>query len=240
MLAGLGSPAMVARGLRSSVFQTESSQRERRARGTRPGLGHGRRIALATAPRLTAEGFSGERGRGAWRPRFARELDGKRAGRERKLTTALIQSENGSGWRLRAAAENSGDDSLCARGWEQSRGVRGGKWGERFARGGVLQATEARGKEGIVGAGALAWVVSNRERETRGRGRLEEGGGPDGWAPPVSRQRERGGREGSQLGQAQEGGRGMRCFGPKWPKRGKERKVSPFYFPNKFSKLFSK
>jgi len=121
----------------------------------------------------------------------------------------------------------------------EPRGERG-KMGERFARGGVLQATEARGKEGIVGTGALAWVVSNRERETRGRGRLEEGGGPDGWAPPVSRQRERGGREGSQLGQAQEGGRGMRCFGPKWPKRGKERKVSPFYFPNKFFKPFSK
>ena len=170
MLAGLGSPAMVARGLRSSVFQTESSQRERRARGTRPGLGHGRRIALATAPRLTAEGFSGERGRGAWRPRFARELDGKRAGRERKLTTALIRSENGSGWRLRAAAENSGDDSLRARGWEQSRGERGGKWGERFARGGggFLQATEARGKEGIVGAGASAWEAVAEKGEKEG------------------------------------------------------------------------
>ena len=77
--------------------------------------------------------------------------------------------------------------------------------------------------------------------ERLGAERLAEGGGPDGWAPPV-RQGERGGREGSRLGQAQEGGAGRAGLpGHKAEKKeGEERKTFPFYFPNKISKLFSK
>ena len=112
--------------------------------------------------------FLGERGRSERRPRFARELDGEREGRERKLTTALNRSETGSGWKLHAAGEEFRRRfSARSRLGAEPRGERG-KWGEvrRLAReaGGVLQATEARRKEGIVGAEASAWEVSNRER----------------------------------------------------------------------------
>jgi hypothetical protein len=85
--------------------------------------------------------------------------------------------------------------------------ARRGKNGERKTRARGLPPLEAetRGKLENVGAGLRPGRLLLRER-IRER-RLEEGGGPDGWAPPVSRQRE---------------------------------KLFSFYFPNKFSKHFSK
>jgi hypothetical protein len=98
----------------------------------------------------------------------------------------------------------------------------------------------AGGKEESWGSGARisAWEVpTERERGSRGW-RLEVGGGPDGWAPPVSHQQERGRR----LGQAQEGEGGARGFWAKMAERRgeEERKAFHFYFPNKIFKLFSK
>ena len=84
----------------------------------------------AAAPWPAAESFSGERGRSDRGPHFARELDGEREGRERKLTTALNQSETTLDGSFTRRAMNSGDGSQRARGWEQSRGKRGGKWRE--------------------------------------------------------------------------------------------------------------
>ena len=48
------------------------------------------------APWPAATNYSGERGRGARVPRIARQKDGEGAGKETKLTTARIRSENGS------------------------------------------------------------------------------------------------------------------------------------------------
>jgi hypothetical protein len=79
---------------------------------------------------------------------------------------------------------------------------------------------ETRGEEN-VGAGAALAVAA--EREEFGSDDFGGGDEPDGWAPPVSRQRE---REGEPAG--------PRGFGPKWPKRGRGREI-PFYFSNKFS-----
>ena len=94
-----------------------------------------------------------------------RKWDGEEEGggtRSPRRRTGAETARN-DGFARRAA--NSGNGFLRTREWEQSRGERGKKWGEvrRLARGGVLQATEARGKEGIVGAG-FGLVVSNRER----------------------------------------------------------------------------
>jgi len=50
-----------------------------------------------------------------------------------------------------------------------------------------------RGGGGERGSGGFGLAVSGREREREERGRrLEEEERPDGWVPPVSRQRERG------------------------------------------------
>ena len=80
-------------------------ERERRERGSRSRPRSGPRNARAAAPWPAAEIFSGERGRSDRRPRFAREMDGEKEGRERKLTTALKRSETGSGRKLHAAGE---------------------------------------------------------------------------------------------------------------------------------------
>ena len=97
---------------------------------------------------------------------------------------------------------------------------------------------EARGMErGGSGVGA-AWRF--RAREIIGGGRLEVGGGPDGWAPPVSHQGEKGGREGigwlAGLGPES----GTRAQGGVGPKGRMERKGKgiPFYFSNNFSNSF--
>ena len=135
-------------------------------------------------------------------------------------------------------AENSGDGfSLRAGGWEQRRGE--GEVGEENRSGARRWLsnlkTEARGGESWA-RGLRPGRFQPRERDSGAR-RLEEGGGSDGWAPPISRQRERGGREGSRLGQAQEGGRGARGFGPNGRKGGKgerEKFFLFFYFPPKF------
>ena len=123
-------------GQRRAAFQTETIGRERRARGTRPGLGRGRRKALAAAPWPMVESSSGERGRGATRLRFARQKDGERAGGERKLTKATKRSKKGSnqrddaGWRLMAKWGGEGGARLYpllirARGGEKIVGA----WG---------------------------------------------------------------------------------------------------------------
>ena len=59
--------------------------------------------------------------------RFARKIDGEKAGEERKLTTALIRSEIGG---LRAVDEElPGDGFLCVF-TDASRSEEGEKWGE--------------------------------------------------------------------------------------------------------------
>ena len=62
--------------------------------------------------------------------------------------------------------------------------------------------TEARGRGERGSEGSAPTVLAERGRI--GGGRLEEEEGPDGWAPPVSRQRERGKgeRPADWLGQA--------------------------------------
>jgi hypothetical protein len=79
--------------------------------------------------------------------------------------------------------------SLRFHGWEQKRG--GGKMGRgRLGRADSLHLKPRRGGswrtwERGLRPGRLLLRERIRER------RLEEGGGPDGWAPPVSRQREK-------------------------------------------------
>ena len=84
---------------------------------------------------------------------------------------------------------------------------------------------EARAERRVVGErGRLGLRFQQGEREGAGRRLVEEG--PDGWAPPVSRQRERGGEGGSWLGQAQEKeGEAWagRFLGPKAEKGGRGR-----------------
>ena len=183
-------------------------------------------------------GFSGERDRSDWRPRFARELDGERAGRERKLTTTLIRSENGSGRRLRAAVAASQRRFLSAparKGAETRRGELG-----RRRRRAALSAhfLSVRGVgEWIVGGAGAASAVFNREREEIGRAVLgKEMNLTSGPHPSAAREKEGEGR-GSRLGRGLGRGAG---FGPKWPKRrkGERERFFPFYFPTNFQTLF--
>ena len=121
---------------------------------------------------------------------------------------------------------------------------REGENGERKTRARGLPPLEAETRGGgaeNVGAGESGFG-GFQTGERLGTERLEEGGGPNGWAPPVSCQGEKGGREGSRLGQAQEGGVGRAgLLGHKAEKKeGEERKTFSFYFPNKISKLFPK
>ena len=91
-----------------------------------------------------------------------------------------------------------------------------------------------RGESGFDG-------FSNRARERVGGGRVEVGGGPDGWTPPVSRQGERGGREGIGWARPKKEKGGALVLGQNGREKGREeRKAFPFYFPNKIFKLFSK
>ena len=96
LLAGPSSPAKLDRALRGVVLRTETTGRERRARGIRPGLRRGRRTPERPAPWPAATNYSGERGRGARGPRFAQQKNGEGAGKKTKLTTVRIRSENGS------------------------------------------------------------------------------------------------------------------------------------------------
>ena len=146
-------------GLRRAAFQTETIGRERRARGTRPGLGRGRRKALAAAPWPTVESSSGERGRGATRLRFARQKDGERAEGERKLTKATKRSKKGSnrrddaGWRLKLRRQFLAGLRM------KTEAKWGGEGGARL----YPLLIRARGGEKIVGAwGRLGGL--NKER----------------------------------------------------------------------------
>jgi len=99
--------------------------------------------------------LSGKQGQGARKPQFARELDGERAGGERRLTNATKRGEKGSKRR------NDTRRRLLLR----RRSVLPGRDGEREKKNGVRGAVQARaraisfssqnaGKEGeIVGAG---------------------------------------------------------------------------------------
>ena len=235
MLAGPSSPAHSQQRLRRAVFQTETAGRQRRARGSRSQPRNDPGSVRAAAPWPAAESFSGERGRGDWRPRFARELDGERAGRERKLTTALIRSENGSGRRFRAAGGKLQRRFLSARARTGAEARRGelGRRRRRAARSPLL--IQARGGENL-GAG-FGLADQQREREIRGR-RLGKGMNLTG-GPHPSAAREGEGEGGKSAGPWHRKGRGV------WAKmaekkEGGERKAFSFLFSNKFFKLFSK
>jgi len=88
----------------------------------------------------------------------------------------------------------------------------------------------ARGERRLWARGGRLGGMNRGRGGTRG-GRLEEGEGPDGWAPPsASREREREGGAG-QLGCGPGRGEGCGGFGPKWPKRSKRGEIPfPFIF----------
>jgi len=121
----------------------------------------------AAAPWPAAESFSGERGRSDRRPHFARELDGEREGRERKLTTALNQSETGSGRKLHAAGEELRRRfSARSRLGAEPREERGKMGRGRLGRADSLHLKPRRGGAENVGAGRAASAVSKRERDS--------------------------------------------------------------------------
>ena len=102
--------------------------------------------------------------------------------------------------------------------------------GERkLGRTGAIQLKDrgAGGIEGIVGAG----LRPGRLAERGAGASVGEGERPDGWAPPVSRERER--ERGSRLSRGVLGQNGRKG------ERGREKSFS-FLFSNKFFKLFSK
>jgi len=146
------------------------------------------------------------------------------AGRERKLTGATKTARTA---RNGGFARRSPVAVFCANREEQRQGEKKMGRGEKARAWGAIQLeAEARGGEN-VGAGASAWAVSNRGRGSGWRfGGMDE---PDGWAPPVSRQRERRGMEGEAAGLwPRKGARGT-VLGQNGRKEGGgERKLFPF------------
>ena len=164
--AGPSSQETAARGLRRAAFQTETTRRERRARGTCPGLGHGRRNALAAAPWTTAESSSGERGRGARRPRFAWQKDGKRAGGESKLTKATKRGKKGSNWRDDAGRRLKLRLQFLAGLRTKTEAKWGGEGGARLC---PLIIRARGGREDCGRGGGAARRYEQRERGNQGR-----------------------------------------------------------------------
>ena len=105
-------------------------------------------------------------------------------------------------------------------------------------RGGSPLEAKARGEEWEnVEAEASAWAVPGREREAGRRFGGEEG--RDGWAPPVSRERERGKGEPASWAwpKRKKGGRGG--FGPKGRIEGRGERKIPFSFFKRIFNAFS-
>jgi hypothetical protein len=150
------------------------------------------------------------------------------AGRERKLTgtTKTARTARNGGFAQRSPAV-----FFCANREEQRQGEKKMGRGSKLGRARGLSNLKPRRGEGRTWERGLR-LGSSGEREREAGGGLGEGDGPDRWAPPVSRQRERRkGEEGAGWAAAQEGGAG---FGPKWPKRRKGEREKLFSF------LFSK
>jgi len=127
-----------------------------------------------------------------------REREGRGSSPKRRTRRKELQTEG-----RRAAALATPATVLCARtsGAKARRKENGG--GGVLGCAGALHFKPIRGGEGeIVGAGCGFVGSAEREREAGRRFGGEEG--PDGWAPPISRQRERErrGKGGSRLGQA--------------------------------------
>ena len=80
--AGQSSPELSVRALRCSVYHSESTGGERRARGTcfQPLRGQGG--ARVTSAMACGDELPGERGQSTRKLHFAREMDGERAGKK--------------------------------------------------------------------------------------------------------------------------------------------------------------
>jgi len=119
-------PETAATELWGSVFQSETTGIERRARGTRSRPRSDQGEPARPAPWPTAENSSGERGRGAIGPHFARQKDRERVGEKGKLTCATRSCGNGSnGGTVRGGFTASSVSSYAVR----TESGREGKWG---------------------------------------------------------------------------------------------------------------
>ena len=172
--------------------------------------------ARAAAPRPPAAGYYGERGRGASGPQIARQKDGEGAGKETKLTTMRIRSENGEDGPGRRALRGGLRRRFTASSRMRAE-ARRGKWGGEGAMARALPTSirvRRRGEESSGSGGAVFGLGrSSRERETEA-GAVGEGEA-DRRARPVS---------GEERG---EGG-GERPAGP-GPRRRRGKEI-PFLF----------
>jgi hypothetical protein len=148
------------------VFQAETTGRERGERGSRSRPRNDPGNARAAAPWPAAEIFSGERGRSDRRPRFARELDGEREGRERKLTTAPNRSENGENGPGRRTLRGGSRRRFTASSRMRAEVRRGNEKGRVLWRALCPLLPERGGKRGVVGERGADFGLgsSNRER----------------------------------------------------------------------------
>jgi len=205
-----------------------------------PGLGKTR-----DAPELPRQGrrrraTSASVAGGASGPPNARQKDGEGAGKETKLTTARIRSENdevGQGRQLRAAEKKtSATASLRKAERSEDREKENGKGGKKArAHGGFLQLKPRRGGGNVGGAGRGLVVFQLRERKERGGGwgKMKLTGGPGLLAG-----RERGRGRGRRLGRGPgRRGRAQGFAGPPGRKEEGEEKFL-FIFQTNFQCIF--
>jgi len=138
--------------------------------------------------------------------RLAREKAEEGEEDEARSPTRRRRTKTARNGGLRAEVTASRRRFLCARsrlGAEARRGELRRRR-RRAALCPLLIRARSRGED--RGRGGAASAVSGREEIEATVG---EGDEPDGWAPPVSRQRERGGREGEPAGPGPRRGRGV-------------------------------